>query len=202
MSSDSVTVTMPSEIEIDLAPKGESGQTVRSIYGMDVNYAAANSWYCYLPLENILGSKYGDLNLHVTRFSLPQQVMLTDSVSYKGYSKEIPLKVLNPDTKELTLEYMVDEKWHNYKALYNWMSGIYGTLNPVTNDSTTQKIQPTDYIPLRIYLLDNYKNRVVQFLFENTFIKTFNDLALEQNNSDVVTHSFTFAYENFKIEDI
>lgn len=87
--------------------------------------------------------------------------MMTDSVSYKGYSKAIPLKVLNPDTKELTLEYIVDEKWQNYKALYNWMSGIYGTINPVTDTSTTEKISPSDYLPLRIYLLDNFKKKAV-----------------------------------------
>lgn len=42
-----------------------------NIYGMDINYAAANSWYLYLPIENILGTSYNGLNLHVTRFSLP-----------------------------------------------------------------------------------------------------------------------------------
>ena len=41
------------------------------IYGMDVNYAAANAWYAFFPIEDVLGKKYGNLNLHVTRFSLP-----------------------------------------------------------------------------------------------------------------------------------
>ena len=40
------------------------------------------------------------------------------TVSYKGYEKQIPTKVINYATKELTIEFFVDEKWRNYKALY------------------------------------------------------------------------------------
>ena len=70
-----------------------------NIYGMDVNYAAANSWYAYLPIENILGKSYNSLNLHLTRFSLPSMETMSTTVSYKGYSKEIPVKVINAGTK-------------------------------------------------------------------------------------------------------
>lgn len=153
-------------------------ENTAQIYGMDVNYAAANSWYAYIPLENILGKKFKNLNLHLTRFSLPSMEMGSTSISYKGYTKEIPTKIMNPDSKQLTLDYIVDEKWQNYRALYSWMSGIYGNINPVTTNDET-KITATDYLPLRIYLLDNYKTKIIEFIFENCWIKTFNDLALE-----------------------
>lgn len=60
--------------------------------------------------------------------------MSSNTVSFRGYSKEIPSKVLMPDTKELTLEYIVDADWQNYRALYAFMSNINGTLNPVSTD--------------------------------------------------------------------
>jgi hypothetical protein len=172
-----------------------------SIYGMDLNYAAANSWYAFLPLENILGRRYSNLNLHLTRFSLPQMQMQSTTVSYKGVEKKIPTKVFNPGDKTLSLEYIVDENWQNYRALFAWMPGITGTINGSTQDEN-QSIQPSDYISLRIYLLDNYKRKVIQFVFENCWVETFNDLALEQNNSAEVTHSFSFSYDYYYIEDI
>ena len=55
-------------------PPGENNPSEplpANIYGLDLNYASANSWYLYLPIENILGTSYNGLNLHVTRFSLP-----------------------------------------------------------------------------------------------------------------------------------
>ena len=172
-----------------------------NLYGMDVNYATANAWYAYLPIESILGKKYKSLNLHLTRFSLPQMNMQTTTVSFRGVTKEIPTKVFNPDDKTLTLEYIVDEKWQNYRSLFAWMSGVTGAINKATDDENTG-IQPTDYIPLRIYLLDNYKKKVIEFVFENTWVKTFESLNLEQNNPGEIVHSFTFSYDRFSLVDI
>lgn len=62
------------------------------------------------------------------------------TVSYKGYSKEIPTKVINPDSKMLTVEYIIDEKWVNYACLYAWLSHIYGTLNPMIENDDTDAI--------------------------------------------------------------
>lgn len=172
-----------------------------NIYGMDVNYATANAWYCYLPVESVLGRRYKNLNLHLTRFSLPQMNMQTTTVSFRGVQKEIPTKVFNPDDKTLTLEYLIDEHWQNYRALFAWMSGLLGTINKSTDDEMTG-VQPSDYIPLRIYLLDNYKRKIIEFVFENCWIKTFETLSLEQNNPGEVTHSFTFCYDRYYLADI
>lgn len=169
--------------------------------GLDVNYANSNKWVAYFPLENVLGPEYAGIELHLTRFSLPQQEMGSTTVSFRGYQKEIPTKVINADTKVLTLDYIVDEKWRNYKALYHWMSGIDGNLNQIVEDAT-ETISPSNYLPLRIYLIDSYKKKIIQFLFENCWIKVFNDLALETANSNEVTHSFTICYDNYRIENI
>ena len=170
-----------------------------NIYGMDVNYAAANSWYAYLPIENILGKSYNSLNLHLTRFSLPSMETMSTTVSYKGYSKEIPVKVINASTKQLTLEYIVDQNWNNYTSLFAWISHIYGTLNPMMQNDDTNSINPSDYLPLRIYLLDNYKRKCREFIFNNTWIKLFNDLSLDQTTSETINHSFTLVYDDYQI---
>lgn len=50
-------------------------------------------------------------------------------------------------------------------------------------EEETTTITASQYVPLRIYLLDNYKNRVMSFLFTDCWISTFNELALDVNNS-------------------
>lgn len=137
---------------------------------MDVNYAAANSWYAFFPIEDILGRKYRNLNLHITRFSLPQMEVGTTSVSYKGYEKEMSTKMLNPGSKQLTIDYIIDEKWHNYRCLFAWLSSQLGNLNKVTTDEK-DGISASDYLTLRIYLLDNFKQKIIEFVFENCWIK-------------------------------
>jgi hypothetical protein len=87
--------------------------------------------------------------------------MGSTSVSYKGYTKYMPTKIMNPDTKELTLEYLIDEKWHNYKSLYLWMNSTEGNINKTVKDETIAPITPNMYLPLRIYLLDNFKHKVI-----------------------------------------
>lgn len=173
----------------------------QNLLGLKTNLTNSNKWFCYLPLESVLGKQYNDLDLHITRFSLPQMEQSSTETSYRGYTKQIPTKLINYQTKELTLEYLVDENWQNYSALYLWMSSGEGVLNPVSDEKTTP-ITPSDYVPLRIYLLNNYKQKVIQFCFTNCWIKLFNEIALEANNSSEVTASFTFCYDAFTIEKV
>lgn len=176
--------------------------TQRSLMGLDTNIAASNKWYAHFAIENVLGPKYSNIELHLKRFSIPQLQMGSTTVSFRGYQKEISTKVLNADTKELTLEYFVDENWRNYKMLFQWMSSVEGCLNPIADTTDTKAIAPSDYIPLHIYLLDNYKKKVISFTFTNTWIKLFNDISLEAGTSEQVTHSFTIVYDDYKIEDL
>lgn len=170
-----------------------------NMQGLQTEYATANKWIAYLPIENVLGKKYTGLELHITRFSLPQMVMGSTTASYKGYTKETPTKVMNYQSQELTLEYIVDANWTNYKSLYLWMSEINGSVNRVV-DEKINPITPSNYIPMRVYLLDQYKNKIIQFVFEHCWIKIFNDLALEYSNSGEVHHSFTIVYDDFHID--
>lgn len=172
-----------------------------NLYGIGTNYATANKWIAFLPLENVLGPRYKNVDLHLTRFSIPQITMGNLEVAYKGYKKQIPNKLIDSETKQLTLEYLIDENWNNYRQLYLWMSSLIGNLNPIVEEETTT-ITASQYIPLHIYLLDNYKKRIMSFMFENCWVQTFNELALDVNNPNPITHSFTFYYDQMKLENL
>ena len=171
------------------------------IFNMDVNYANQNKWYGFLPIEDILGKKYKNLNLHLTAFSIPQLMQSSITTQFKGYEKEMPGKVLIPSTKEVRLEYIVDADWSNYRALYAFLSNINGTINPISKDEKTG-ILPTEYLQLRIYLLSPYKKKIIQFVFENCWIKIFDEISLDVNVPDEVKHSFTMVFDKYYIEDV
>ena len=127
--------------------------------------------------------------------------MSSQTVSFRGYSKEMPSKVLMPDTKEITIDYIVDSNWDNYRMLYAFMSNINGTINPVSTDEKNG-ILPSEYVPFRLYLLGPYKKKIISFVFENTWIKVFNELQLDVNQPGEVTHSFTLVWDRYRIEDV
>lgn len=187
--------------QYEASPLKNAEKNNAQLFNMDVNYANENKWFAYWPLEDVLGKKYKNLNLHLTKFSIPQLMMSSMEVSFKGYTKEVPGKVLMPDTKELNLEYIVDSNWENYRSLYAFMSNINGTINPVSEDEVTG-ILPSQYLPLRIYLLGPYKRKIIQFLFEDTWIKVFNEISLDVNSPNEVHHSFTCVFDQYRIEDV
>ena len=172
---------------------------IPNMYGLNTEYATANRWIGYFPIQNVLGREYNNLELNLVRFSIPQMVMGSTTTSFKGYQIEYPTKVMDPDSKEINIEYLIDAKWENYKALFNWVSGIEGNINPIVGQNTTTGISTKDFIDCRIWLIDHFKNRIIDFVFHNCWIKKFNDLALEASNTNEITHSFTMAYSNFEI---
>lgn len=42
-----------------------------NMMGLNTNLANSNKWIAYFPLEDNLGKKYNNLELHLVRFSLP-----------------------------------------------------------------------------------------------------------------------------------
>ena len=192
---------MQSSVYVDPTNDFAGREVPAQIFNMDVNYANQNKWFGMYALEDCLGKRYKNLNLHITKFSLPQLVMSSQTVSFRGYSKEMPSKVLMPDTKEITIDYIVDSNWDNYRVLYAFMSNINGTINPVSTDQKTG-ILPSEYVPFRLYLLGPYKKKIISFVFENTWIKVFNELQLDVNQPGEVTHSFTLVWDRYRIEDV
>ena len=170
--------------------------------GLNTDYAHSNKWWMYVPVANVLGKKYSNLELNLVRCSIPQILMGSTTVSFKSYQYEFPTHVVDPDTKEITIEYLIDEKWYNYRSLYKWCSGMEGQINKVIDTQDIENISMGTLLPCRVYLIDSFKNEIISFLFENCWIKTFNELALEAANPDEIVHSVTFAYSNFTIEEL
>lgn len=146
---------------------------IPNMQGLGTEYSNSNKWYGYFPLANVLGNQYSNLEMNLTRFSIPQLVMGTTTVQFKGYNYEFPTKLIDADTKEITIDYIVDEKWQNYRSLYKWCSATEGQINQVIATDDVNNILNKDFIDCRIYLLDHFKNRIISFVYHNCWIKIF-----------------------------
>ena len=190
--------TIEEKIE-ELNREGEKTIDIPSMNGLNTNFAIKNKWIGYFPLSNVLGKQYSNLELNLVRFTLPQMVCGSTTVSFKSYSMEIPTKTIDAETKEITVEYIIDSKWRNYKSLYLFASQT-AIITPISQE-TVNSPGIGNMIDSRIWLIDPFKNRIIDFVFHNCWIKIFNDLECDYASADEVHHSFTMAYSNFEIAD-
>lgn len=191
-----------------------------SLNGLNTSRAISNKWIGYIPLQNSLGNNFRNLELDLVRFTIPQINLGTSQTTFKGISYELPNHTLNPSDKEITFEYKINEDWYNYKALFVWASA-FAILNPVDADALKAQTMGqnviaatgvseaaagtgmfTDLLNCRVWLLNNYKQRLIDFTFYNCFIKNFADLALDYSSTDEIAHSFTLAYTHFTIDKV
>jgi hypothetical protein len=76
--------------------------------GLNPTYASGNKWVGYIPIQNILGKKWNNLELNLLRFSIPQMEMGAASSFFKGYEYYIPTHVMDGGSKEISFDYIID----------------------------------------------------------------------------------------------
>lgn len=177
--------------------------------GLNTNYAIENKFVCYVPLQNIYGASIQNLELNITRWTLPHINVGSSTVQYKGYNYAVPTGVMNGEDRELTVEYIVDSEWKNYTSLYSWAAQV-SPLVPLTQNAINDTVKgiPANenlgllekVIDIRIWLINNYKKRTLDFVYHNCWICQFADLAMDVAMTNEVKHSFTCKYSHFTIE--
>lgn len=170
-----------------------------NMMGLATDYAVSNKFVMYVPLSLVLGKDYKNIEIPITRFTVPQIMIGSMTASFKGVTCELPTKVINPDSKEVTIEYMIDANWENYRSLYVWAANI-GIITPVSQTGKTTPISGKDFLDIRIYLLDQYKKKIIEFTYHNCWIKQFNDLNFDYTQPpEELKHSFNLVYTDFTI---
>ena len=44
---------------------------ILNMNGLNTEYAHSNKWWMYIPVSNVLGKKFANLELNLVRFSIP-----------------------------------------------------------------------------------------------------------------------------------
>lgn len=170
--------------------------------GLSPSNANSNKWICYLPFKTVLGDSFLDLELQATQFYLPAIDVTPTVVAYQGYSIKIPAAgLMNAGDKTLKFQYIVDDEWRNYSALYVWSSKFAQYGNVIDKVAQTAQLAQLagNFATVRLWLLSPFKKRIVDFQFDNCWIQSFGEILLDCASSDNIKHSFTLSYTDFKI---
>lgn len=118
----------------------------------------------------------------------------------------IPVPGENIEYEQLRVEFMVDSKMANYKAIYDWMKGIgfpesnadYDNWAVTDPNSISEFSKMTSDATLTI--LDNNNNTSATIAFSNCFPVSLESLQFVSNNDDVqyLIGSVTFNYTLYR----
>ncbi len=172
-------------------------------YGLNPTGAIANKWIGYVPFKTILGDAYPNLELQLVQFYLPDIKISTVKTGFQGYTIRLPgPQILNPDDKILKFQYMIDDGWINYNAFYTWASKL-AVLTPTADSSILEKAHADgtlNFGTIRIWLLNAYKQRVVNFNFFNCFLIGFGDILLDCADTNPIKQTVTLSYSHQTID--
>jgi len=167
-----------------------------------VNYLTNPKWLATVPM-GILFPEAKDINLNLIQFDIPDLIIGATEASYLGYEIQYPTGLIQPDTKELTFNYIMDVSQNTYRMLYNW-SRVY-TDHILDIIPTKPKPEPafTDRIPISVMILDEWKSPIFKITYYNCWITNFSNVSMSyQDDPTVIEHSFTIAYSNFRVERV
>jgi hypothetical protein len=165
------------------------------------NLAVTNKWVCDIPLSTVIPD-IEDVSLNLVTFSIPAIEMSKAEFSYMGNAVEIPTGVVNPSDKTITFNYLIGSDWSQYRNLYKWVSAL-GTVNtPMTEASPTDVSNYKKYsLPIRVYILDEFKKTVLSFKYSNSWINMFSEVSMDYSDDPTtINHSFTISYSDFIME--
>jgi len=178
-------------------------------------------WIATIPLNILDPSMFGTVAFNLVSFNVPEITVSTDFVNFQGYQIELPTGVRNQN-KEITFEYMLSSDWNQYIALNNWLSksgsetgvGLADlSANSDLNTGVTftgkkfgaVPVTPLSYsVPVRVLMLSEFLNPVLEIVFENSWIKQLGPVELNYQDADdsPVKHSFTCAYYQMSVNKI
>ena len=168
-------------------------------------FAAKNKWIADISLSKI-SKDLKDVTLHLAEFSIPPINLGSTTTAFKGIAQEIPTHTLLPTDRTITFSYMVDLSWLNYFTLYQWsnllgnLENITPTVDPPLKLTDAMAAKAIKSIPINVYLINAYKKPVLKLTYNNSWIKHFAELSLSyQEEPEVIKHSFTCAYSDFKL---
>jgi hypothetical protein len=171
----------------------------------DLSYATQSRWVCQIPIKDIFSDLTEDFTLNLTKFTIPELELKSASMAFMGYTVEVPTGIIQPDTKRLTLSYMLSSDFKQYLTLYRWLeqlSTIQSIIEP-TNTNVDKGLLMDYRLPLNITLLSTFKKPIFNVRYNNCWITGFGQLDLDYQSEDLpITHSFTLTYTDFKMTPI
>jgi len=167
-------------------------------YITDPEMFRENKWVCNINFKGVNPIlKQREMKLNLTTFTIPEQNLTTQTLSYQGAKMPIPGGVRDVP-HIITLDYILDQELKSYKFLYDWFKlfadEIGAGFSPQTNGVLQNAI-----VPVEIILLSAFKNPLLSLKFEDAFISRVGELSMTYGSSEVVSHSFDLSYSVMRL---
>lgn len=168
----------------------------------NLNLLSSCRWLAYLPVQAIDSTmKSSNISFNLTSFDVNALSIASNDVGYLGYQVAVPAGVRDND-KTMTFNYMPDSSLSQYRFLYKWFSKIVSPDGSGAGwDSDTSSVASV-MVPVRVVILSEFKNQVVELTFENSWISELGTLSFNYQDPEAapITHNFTIKYERMSIE--
>jgi len=116
---------------------------------------------------------------------------------WNGFRVRHPTPKRNEDLSQIQFEFKLAENLRNYFAFFNWMRNIkYG--NMTTDDELFRKFTIKT---IGLNILDNQKREVSRLIFTQCFLLTLSSLSLSTGESEEISFTANFSYEEVNYED-
>lgn len=124
------------------------------------------------------------------------------SQGYAGQTQHIT-SMHRPDYSPLTVNFIVDNRYHNYYIMWKWFNGLNEAIQGVYNiDGTQVKSRGLyDYqTNMTLYGLDEYNKKTVAFKYLHAFVTGMGGIEYNYQDSGIITSNVTFQFDQLNME--
>lgn len=144
------------------------------------------------PFLPFLGEneKADDMILFCSEVSMPGLSMEVEEIPEQFYDRKMPTKNLRYG--DLTVTYTIDEKFDNYKLLFNWLMYLKSPESFGVNK---------EQIDVSLFIYSNNDNPLFSFTLKNIFPFELTGIEFNKKNNtaDVMEGTVSFAMEYYLI---
>lgn len=153
-----------------------------------MNYNNAISTSFKLEIEGL-----EDFTYFVQRTSMPQVECSAIPVPFQKWQVKLPDNVIVYE--DLVVEFLVDEDFVNYDALFKWLLRARDANSPLIAECFKE---------ISLFRLSSNKVPIAEIVFHDAFPTTLSDIPLQSNTStaDPLTCTVRFSYQTFNINPL
>lgn len=164
------------------------------------NLLTSPKWIAFLPVKTI-DPDYNSKNIafNLTNFNLSPISIAFNQTGFQGYQVPLPAHVRDQD-KTITFNYLPDTSLSQYQFLYKWLSKI--SIEDGSGLSENVENLRDIYTNIRVILLSEFKNAVMEIIFEGSFLQEIGSLIFDYQDTSAspIRHSFTIKYQKISFD--
>jgi len=108
-----------------------------------------------------------------------------------------------PDYSQLVINFVVDNRFHNYYTMWLWFNGMNNTFTGAynINRNDVKKRGLYDYqANMTLFGLDEYNKPVVSFTYLHAFVVGMGGIEYNYQDSGILTSNVTFQFDQLDIQ--